>query len=67
MAAKTADTHLGAPVSGVDPFSAEFFEDPHSVHEELREAGPVVWLSRYDAWACARYEEVHGHCQLVGR
>jgi cytochrome P450 len=59
MAVKTADAHLGAPVSGVDPFSAEFFEDPHRVHEELREAGPVVWLSRYDVWACARYAEVH--------
>ena len=46
-------------VSDVDPFSIEFFEDPHRVHEELREAGPVVQLSRYDCWAVARYAEVH--------
>ncbi len=49
----------GAPASGIDPFSTEFFEDPHRIHAELREAGPVVWLSRYGVWAVARYEEVH--------
>jgi 4-methoxybenzoate monooxygenase (O-demethylating) len=49
----------GAPVSDVDPFSLEFFEDPHRIHEELREAGPVVWLSRYGIYAVARYAEVH--------
>lgn len=49
----------GAPVSGIDPFSTEFFEDPHRIHAELREAGPVVWLERYGIWAVARYEEVH--------
>lgn len=49
----------GAPVSGIDPFSIEFFEDPHRIHEELREAGPVVRLSRYGVWAVARYAEVH--------
>jgi len=43
----------------VDPFSIEFFEDPHRIHDELREAGPVVWLSRYGCWAVARYAEVH--------
>ena len=48
-----------APVSAVDPFCREFFENPLPVHEELREAGPVVRLSRYDVWAVARYTEVH--------
>ena len=41
------------------PFSLEFFEDPHRIHEELRKAGPVVWLSRYGIYAVARYAEVH--------
>ena len=50
---------VGVPVSDVDPFSIEFFEDPHRIHDELREAGPVVWLSRYAVWAVARYQEVH--------
>jgi len=48
-----------APVSAVDPFCREFFEDPFPVHEELREAGPALRLSRYDVWAVARYAEVH--------
>ena len=39
----------GAPTSDVDPFSVEFFENPHRIHDELREAGPVVWLN---AWNC---------------
>nr|WP_246324740.1 cytochrome P450 [Petropleomorpha daqingensis] len=29
------------------------------MHEELREAGPVVYLRRYDIYAVARYQEVH--------
>ena len=47
------------PVSDVDPFCREFFEEPFAAHEELREAGPVVRLSRYGVWAVARYEQVH--------
>jgi cytochrome P450 len=52
------EAHM-APVSDVDPFCREFFENPFPAHEELREAGPVVRLSRYDVWAVARYGEVH--------
>jgi 4-methoxybenzoate monooxygenase (O-demethylating) len=48
-----------APISQVDPFCREFFENPFPAHEELREAGPAVRLSRYDVWAVARYAEVH--------
>lgn len=47
------------PVSDVDPFSTEFFEDPHRIHDVLREAGPVIWLSRWNVFAVARYDEVH--------
>jgi len=47
-----------APVSRVDPFCRGFFENPFAAHEELREAGPVVRLSRYNVWAVARYAEV---------
>jgi 4-methoxybenzoate monooxygenase (O-demethylating) len=50
---------LSSRVSQVDPFCREFFENPFPAHEELREAGPVVWLSRYGVWAVARYEQVH--------
>jgi hypothetical protein len=47
------------PVSDADPFSHEVLEDPLPMHEQLREAGPVVYLSRYDVYALARYEQVH--------
>src|SRR5215831_12123209 len=50
---------LKAPISDVDPFSSDFFENPFAAHEELREAGPVVRLSRYGVWAAAGYQEVH--------
>jgi 4-methoxybenzoate monooxygenase (O-demethylating) len=50
---------LSPPVSQVDPFCREFFENPFPAYEELREAGPVVWLSRYGVWAVARYAQVH--------
>ena len=46
------------PVSGIDPFSLDFLRDPHPSHEALREAGPVVWLERYGAYAAARHAEV---------
>src|SRR3712207_1162402 len=49
----------GVPVSDVDPFSVEFFENPHRIHEELREAGPVVWLKAWNCWAVARHAEVY--------
>lgn len=49
----------GPPSSDVDPFSEEFFEDPHRIHDELREAGPVVYLTRWNVYAVARYAEVH--------
>ena len=48
----------GAPASGLDPFADEFLRDPFPGHEELREAGPVVWLERYGIWAMARHAEV---------
>ena len=48
----------GVPVSSIDPFSIDFFRDPHPAHEALREAGPVVWLEAYESYAAARYAEV---------
>jgi len=48
----------GAEVVDVDPFSLEFLADPYPSHAALRDAGRVVWLSRYNIAATARYEEV---------
>lgn len=49
----------GVPVSDLDPFDIAYFDDPYPAQEALREAGPVVWLSRYGIYAVARYAEVH--------
>jgi cytochrome P450 len=46
------------PVSNLDPFCAEYFADPYPAQNALREAGPVVRLTRYNVWAVARYQEV---------
>ena len=49
---------LSRPASTVDPFSRAFLSDPYPHHEALRQAGPVVWLERYQIWAMARHEQV---------
>jgi 4-methoxybenzoate monooxygenase (O-demethylating) len=49
---------VSRPVSTVDPFSHAFLHDPYPYHQELREAGPVVWLERYGIWTMARHEQV---------
>ena len=46
------------PISSVDPFADDFLAEPYPFYEELREAGPVVWLEGYGLWACARHAEV---------
>src|SRR5436190_22208212 len=53
------DSADAIPVSDIDPFCAAFFEDPFPAHAALRDAGPVVRLSKYDVFAVARYEQVH--------
>lgn len=57
----TIQTHsqTGIPSLDLDPFSDEFIADPYPGHEAMREAGPVVYLPRYNVYALARYEEVH--------
>ncbi|OAA28770.1 hypothetical protein UG55_1005289 [Frankia sp. EI5c] len=46
------------PASGLDPFRLDVLADPYPAFEELREAGPVVWLRRYGVWAFARHSAV---------
>ena len=46
------------PVSDLDPFSREYFDDPYPPQHRLREAGDAVWLSRYGVWATARFRHV---------
>lgn len=48
----------GIAVSWLDPFEPDFLASPHAGHEELREAGPVVWLARYNVLGVARFDQV---------
>ncbi len=47
-----------APHLDVDPFSDEFLTDPYPFHEQIREAGAVVFLDAYGIFASARHAEV---------
>jgi 4-methoxybenzoate monooxygenase (O-demethylating) len=49
----------GVPVISADPFSLENLIDPHDLHEQMRVAGPVVYLDSYGIWGMARYEQVN--------
>lgn len=49
---------MAIPESSIDPFCAAYFSDPYPAQHALREAGPVVRLSRYGVLAAARYAEV---------
>lgn len=41
-----------------DPYTREILADPYPYYARLREAGAVVWLSRWNIWAFPRYREV---------
>lgn len=56
---QTETATLPLPTHAGDPFAHEVLEDPLPLQRELREAGPVVHLSRYGVYALARYEQVH--------
>jgi len=59
MAATTSSPTPSIPHLDIDPFSIAFFDDPFPAQEALREAGPVVFLDRWNVHAVARYAEVH--------
>lgn len=46
------------PTSDIDPFDHENLRDRTPMQIALREAGPVVYLNRYDVYALGRYDEV---------
>jgi cytochrome P450 len=56
---EAGDRLEGVPVITADPFSLEHLTEPHALHEQMREAGPVVFLDRYGIWGMARYEQVN--------
>lgn len=46
------------PVSDLDLFTDDARLRPYPLYAQLRESGPVVYLSRYDVYALSRYEQV---------
>jgi cytochrome P450 len=44
--------------SDIDPFSSGYILDPYPAHRWMRDAGPVVWLEKWNVWAVARHEQV---------
>ena len=53
-----ASTTERAPHLDIDPFSVAFLSDPYPDHARMRDAGPVVHLTRYGIFAMARHAEV---------
>jgi cytochrome P450 len=51
--------HPDCPSSDADPFGYDVLEDPAAFHRDVRNAGPLIYLSRYDVYAMGRYEQVH--------
>ena len=41
------------PTSDLDLYSDEVLSEPYEHYQRLRDAGPAVWLERYNAWAIA--------------
>jgi hypothetical protein len=46
------------PHLDIDPFALGFFDNPYPDQESLRDAGPVVYLDKWNVYGVARYEEV---------
>jgi len=46
------------PHIDVDPFSDEMIDEPYSMHEIAREAGPVAYIPKYDLHVVARHAQV---------
>ncbi|NQV56369.1 MAG: cytochrome P450 [Rhodospirillales bacterium] len=57
MASGNSNFRDGVPNLDIDPFDEDFLTDPYPYHEQMREAGPAVWLSKYGIWGVARHEE----------
>jgi cytochrome P450 len=55
--------HMPPPQVRVPSFEPDFFSDevilnPYPYYQQLRDAGPAVWLTQQQCWALTRYETV---------
>lgn len=48
----------GYPSFDLDPFCDELLDEPYAYYRQLRDAGPVFRLTRYDALGLARFDDV---------
>jgi cytochrome P450 len=46
------------PLSNHDPYTDEALLDPWPGYKQMRDAGPAVWLPKYEMFALTRYESV---------
>ena len=53
-----AKIDLRVPRLGVDPFDVGHLREPYELQQQLRDAGPVVWLERYATYGVARHADV---------
>ncbi len=54
---------IAPETASVPTFDGDFWSDevilnPYPYYQQLRDAGPAVWLSRHNAWALTRFETV---------
>ncbi|WP_109529335.1 cytochrome P450 [Nocardia aurea] len=54
----TTETSTSAFETDIDLFSDEVLLDPFPHYKALRDAGPVVYLSKYDLYGLFRYDQV---------
>jgi cytochrome P450 len=47
-----------APWSDHDPYTDEALLNPWPGYKQLRDAGPAVWLTKYEMFALTRYDSV---------
>ncbi|EKS41360.1 MAG TPA: cytochrome P450 [Afipia sp.] len=48
----------GVPVITFDPYSDEVMSNPYPYYQEMREAGPLVWIQKYGTYAVGSYNSV---------
>lgn len=58
VASQTLGPAANVPIVDIDPYSEEVLTEPYSYYEQLREAGPIVWLKKYEVYAIGRHAPV---------
>lgn len=59
----TSDVIGAAPWSDHDPYTDEALLDQWLGYQQLRDAGPAVWLPKYEMFALTRYDSHGGRCR----